>query len=139
MKKLLLSAVTMVGLALNSQANTITFINTTACTYSLEIAGVDQGTSSFFASPIIVIPVGTTAYPTPSSIPGLPTLSGTVNFHYVKGWVNSTPGNGFAVGNLPVGIQTSAILPASACYPQGGNGIYFNGNSTGGNVVVLIM
>ena len=139
MKKILLIAVTLVSLAFNSQANSITFINMTGCTYSLEIAGVDQASSAFFASPIITIPLGTVTYPTPSSIPGLSGLSAVANFWYVKGWVNSTPSNGFAVGNLPVGIPTSAILPATACYPQGGNGIYFNGNSTGGNVVVLIM
>lgn len=139
MKKIILIAIALAGLTINSQANSFTYINMTGCTYTLEIAGVDQATSTFFSSPFTLVPVGTTVYSTPSSIPGLPWLSGTVNFHYVKGWINSTPGVSFVVGNLPATVTTSTVLPATTCYPQGGNTVYFNGNSTGGNVVVLIM
>lgn len=136
MKRILLSAVIALGFGVTCQANTFTILNMTGCTTSVEIRGVDPVTSLGFSSTPITAPPGTIAYPTPSSIPGLSTLSGTVNFYYAKGYIVSAAA-GYAVGNLPVGMLPSATLPSVPCQVQGIS-VFFNGNSTGGNVVLLL-
>lgn len=139
MKKMLLLAA-LVLCAFYSKANTFFFINLTGCTYTYHVAGVDPANPTvMFASSPISVPPGTWSFPTPSSLPGLSGLPATVHYYFVRGWVNSLPSSFAAnVGNFPSwGFPTSITIPPTSCQPQG-NGVYFNGNSTGGNVVVLI-
>jgi hypothetical protein len=139
MKKIFLMAALALGFAVNSQANTFTFINMTGCTYTYHVAGVDPVTSTMFTSSPVSVPPGTLAFPVPSSLPGVSPLSATVNYYYVRGWVNSSPMTVSAnVGNFPTqGFPPNNTVPANNCHPQISN-ISFNGNSTGSNVVVLI-
>jgi hypothetical protein len=138
-EKILLLAVFAMACVLNSRANTITFINMTGCVYTYHVVGVDPATpTSMFASVPISIPPAATAFPVPSSLPGLSTLPATVYYYFVRGWVNASPTVAANVGNFPAsGFPKAIVLPANNCHPQPSN-ISFNGNSTGGNVVVLI-
>lgn len=139
MKKMLLLAA-LVFCAFYSKANTFYFINMTGCTYTYHVVGVDPANPTvMFTSAPISVPPGTWPYLTPSSLPGLSGLPATVHYYFVRGWVNSSPATIAAnVGNFPsLGFPTSTTIPPTNCHPQG-NGVYFNGNSTGGNVVVLI-
>lgn len=137
MKRIILAAVLTIGFGLTSRANSFTIINMTGCTTSLEIRGVNPLTSLMFSSTAITALPGTVTFPVPSSIPGLSTMPGTVNFYYAKGGILSTS-FGYAVGNLPAGMLPSASIPSTPCQ-QAGINIFFNGNSTGGNVVLLLM
>ena len=139
MKKMLLFAA-LVLCGLYSKANTLYFINMTGCTYTYHVTGVDPANPTvMFTSTPISVPPGTSPYLTPSSLPGLSGLPATVHYYFVRGWVNSSPSTFPAnVGNFPTwGFPTSTTIPPTNCQPQG-NSVYFNGNSTGGNVVVLI-
>lgn len=136
MKRIILFAIVALGLGFTCQANTFTIINMTGCTTSLEIRGVNPLTSLMFSSTPITAPPGTITYPAPSAIPGLSTLPATVYFYYAKGYIVSATA-GYAVGNLPAGMVPNAVLPSVPCQVQGIN-VSFNGNSTGGNVVLLL-
>lgn len=141
MKKFFLSAFFAVACVLTSQANTFTFINLSACVYTYHVAGVDPANPNLvFASNPVNVPPGNTVFNQPSDLPGLPSLPATVYYYFVRGWVNASPVSYSAnVGNFPTqGFPTSNTVPALPCNSNNGNTITWNGNSTGGNVVVLI-
>lgn len=141
MKKLLLLAALAMGCAMTSKANTFSIYNmTSGCTFSYFVVATDPGnTTTTYTSTQINVPPGTTTFSTPSSIPGYTGAPATVNYLFARGWVNGPPNISANVGNFPTqGFPTSQTLTSLGC--NGGNTtlVNWNGNSTGGNVVILI-
>lgn len=125
--------------AFGSQANTFTFINLSGCVYTYHVAGADPATpNTVFASQPVTVPPGTTAFNQPSDLPGMASLPATVYYYFVRGWVNATPTSYSAnVGSYP-GFTSPVTVPALPCNSNAGSTVNWNGNTTGGNVVVLI-
>lgn len=140
MKRLLSLVVFTLAFAWNAQANSIAFINMTNCTYTYHVVYVDPANPTvMLASAAILVPAMTTlSFPTPSSLPPGTALPAVVHYWGVRGWVNVSPTISANVGGpSPLGFPSSVQIPSTPCFPQG-NWVYFNGNTTGGNVVILI-
>ena len=140
MKRILFLAVFALALTWNARANTITFINMTNCSYTYHAVFVDPANPTIMlaSNAIIVPPMTTLPFATPSSLPPGTTLPATVHYWGVRGWVNVSPTISANVGGSTVlGFPASVQVPPTPCWPQG-NWVYFNGNTIGGNVVILI-
>jgi hypothetical protein len=138
MKKIFLMAALAVGCVLNSQANTFTFLNLSGCTFTYHVAGDNPSTPGIgFASSPITVPPGNMVFPTPSSLPGLATLPATVNYHMVRGWVNSTPTYTANAGDGTVPSFTTPVsIPSLPCNNSQGGSVSWNASN--GNIVVLM-
>lgn len=140
MKRFLFMAIFALAFTWNARANTITFINMTNCSYTYHVVFVDPANPTFMlaSSAIIVPPMTTLPFATPSSLPPGVALPATVYYYGVRGWVNVSPTISANVGGAAVlGFPASVIIPPTPCQPLG-NSVYYNGNPMGGNVVILI-
>ena len=141
MKRILFLAALAMAFACNAFANTIAFVNMTNCSYTYHVVYVDPANPTLMraSTAIFVPPMTTISFPTPSSLPPGTALPAIVHYWGVRGWVNVSPTISANVGgSATLGFPLSVQVPSTPCWPQG-NWVYFNGNSIGGNVVILIV
>lgn len=108
MRKVLILCVIILAFGSSLRANQITIVNQTGCDFSFSLRGLTNppSTTQSFQSDELTFPPGTTAYPSPSAVPGLAGLPSTATFYYVKGYSLSSPTCTATVGSTiwPGGI-----------------------------------